>query len=112
MHVGFEIENQVHHEDPQSKKHEQPRVASADSTTFRFGLARGLLNDQPDFPQKKMPRSRRFLFTARPISYIMLTKKSGRIHTYPTPPGRRLSGLLPLSYFLSAVFPSFNWASS
>jgi hypothetical protein len=54
----------------------------------------------------------RFLLTSRPISYIMLTTKSGRIHAYPTPPRRRLSGLLPLSYFLSAVFPSFNWASS
>jgi len=53
MHVGFEIENQVHHEDPQSKKHEQPRVASADSTTFRFGLARGMR--QPEATQAKPP---------------------------------------------------------
>jgi hypothetical protein len=90
MHVGFEIENQVHHEDPQSKKHEQPRVASADSTPFRFGLARGVR--QPEATQAKPPcpylttspistekdaQSRRFLLTSRPISYIMLTRKSG-----------------------------------
>jgi hypothetical protein len=66
--------------------------------------------NQPDFHRKAV-RSRRFLLTMRLISYIMLTKKSGCFRA----PSRLLRGALqtlPLSYFLSALFPDFCWASS
>ena len=48
----------------------------------------------------------RFPLRVRPISYIMLTMKSGWIYL---PAWARAS---PLSYFLSAIFPSFCCASS
>jgi hypothetical protein len=83
----------------------------APAETYTLRRARTQLGPRQIF-HRKVPGSRRFLLISCPISYIMLTRKWDRIHAHPTSPCRRLFSLLPLSYFLSAVFADFSCASS
>jgi hypothetical protein len=67
--------------------------------------------DSADFHRKAV-KWHRFLLTARPISYIMLTKKSGWIcWTYSAAP-HPLKAYSLSSYFLSVAFPDLSWSSS